>query len=126
MLILLPGALMMSLYQLLTRSFTSDAKQEINIFAAVVALILNVALNFVLDSALRRGGRGGRERHLLRDGGADPARRVRARVGASASARRSGSGASDVDDLVRAARRIAGRMPGLPARSWRSRRAPER
>ena len=48
MLILLPGTLMMALYQILTRSFTSHAKQEVNIVAAVTALCLNVGLNLIL------------------------------------------------------------------------------
>jgi O-antigen/teichoic acid export membrane protein len=48
MLILLPGALMMALYQILTRSFTSHARQEINIMAALIALCLNVGLNLLL------------------------------------------------------------------------------
>jgi O-antigen/teichoic acid export membrane protein len=45
MLWLLPGLVMMALYQILTRNFTSRGKQEINIFAAVLALTLNVSLN---------------------------------------------------------------------------------
>jgi len=48
MLILLPGVLLMALYQILTRNFTSRAKQEINIIAAVTALCLNVTLNLFL------------------------------------------------------------------------------
>jgi len=48
LLILLPGVLMMALYQLLTRNFTSRNKQQINIFAACVALSLNVGLNLIL------------------------------------------------------------------------------
>jgi len=48
MLWLLPGLVMMALYQILTRNFTSRGKQEINIVAAVAALGLNVALNFLL------------------------------------------------------------------------------
>jgi len=116
MLILLPGALMMSLYQLLTRSFTSDAKQEINILAAVVALILNVVLNFLLDP--RFGAAGAAMSNGISYGTA-------ALILLVAFVRESGLSVretlwirrSDVDDLVRAARRIAGRMPGLPARS---------
>jgi O-antigen/teichoic acid export membrane protein len=117
MLILLPGALMMSLYQLLTRSFTSDAKQEINIIAAVIALILNVALNFLLDP--RFGAAGAAMANGISYGTA-------AMILLVAFVRESGLGVretlwirrSDVDDLVRAARRIAGRMSsGLPARS---------
>ena len=116
MLILLPGALMMSLYQLLTRSFTSDAKQEINILAAVVALILNVVLNFLLDP--RFGAAGAAMSNGISYGTA-------ALILLVAFVRESGLSVretlwirrTDVDDLVRAARRIAGRMPGLPARS---------
>jgi O-antigen/teichoic acid export membrane protein len=116
MLILLPGALMMSLYQLLTRSFTSDAKQEINIMAAVIALILNIALNFLLDPKLGAAGA------ALSNGISYGTAAVILLV---AFVRESGLGVretlwirrSDVDDLLRAARRIAGRMPGLPARS---------
>jgi O-antigen/teichoic acid export membrane protein len=48
MLWLLPGLVMMALYQILTRNFTSRGKQEINIIAAVLALGLNVGLNVVL------------------------------------------------------------------------------
>src|SRR5690349_6040350 len=48
MLILLPGVLLMALYQILTRNFTSRAKQEVNILAAVTALCLNVTLNLFL------------------------------------------------------------------------------
>mgnify|MGYP003729404659 CR=1 FL=1 len=48
LLILLPGALFVALYQILTRNFTSRARQEINIVAALSALVLNVALNWTL------------------------------------------------------------------------------
>lgn len=48
LLILLPGVLLMALYQLLTRNFTSRGKQQVNILAAVVALSLNVGLNIFL------------------------------------------------------------------------------
>jgi O-antigen/teichoic acid export membrane protein len=48
MLWLLPGLVMMALYQILTRNFTSRGKQEINIVAAVLALALNVGLNVLL------------------------------------------------------------------------------
>ena len=117
MLILLPGALMMSLYQLLTRSFTSDAKQEINIIAAVIALILNIALNFLLDPKL--GAAGAALSNGISYG-------IAALILLVAFVRESGLGVrdtlwirrTDVDDLVRAARRIAGRMSSaLPARS---------
>ena len=39
---------MMSLYVLLSRNFTSRAKQSVNIFAAYVALAGNLALNWYL------------------------------------------------------------------------------
>jgi O-antigen/teichoic acid export membrane protein len=48
LLILLPGLLVMALYQLLTRNFTSRNKQEVNIVAACLALALNVTLNIFL------------------------------------------------------------------------------
>lgn len=48
MLWLLPGLVMMALYQILTRNFTSRGKQEINILAAVLALALNIGLNVFL------------------------------------------------------------------------------
>jgi O-antigen/teichoic acid export membrane protein len=48
MLWLLPGLVMMALYQILTRNFTSRGKQEVNIVAAVLALVLNVGLNLFL------------------------------------------------------------------------------
>lgn len=112
MVILLPGALMMSLYQLLTRTFTSDAKQEINIFAAVSALILNVALNFLFDPKM--GASGAALANGISYGTA-------ALILLVAFVRESGLGvretllvgSDDIRDLVRAARRIAGRVPGL-------------
>ena len=112
MVILLPGALMMSLYQLLTRSFTSDAKQEINIFAAVTALVLNVILNFLLDP--RFGASGAAMANGISYGTA-------ALILLVAFVRESGFtmretllvGPDDLRDLLRAARRIAGRVPGL-------------
>src|SRR2546428_2368832 len=48
LLILLPGLLMMAPYQLLTRTFTSRGRQEVNILAACLALALNVGLNLIL------------------------------------------------------------------------------
>ncbi|MCW5890219.1 MAG: flippase [bacterium] len=45
---LLPSLVMMALYQILTRNFTSRGKQEINIIAAVLALVLNVGCNLWL------------------------------------------------------------------------------
>ena len=47
MLVMLPGVVMLSLYYLLTRNFTSRNKQQVNIVAAGSALALNVALNSV-------------------------------------------------------------------------------
>jgi O-antigen/teichoic acid export membrane protein len=46
--LMLPGLVMMSLYLILTRNFTSRNRQQVNIVAAVGALGLNVALNWVL------------------------------------------------------------------------------
>ncbi len=46
----------MALYQLLTRNFTSRGKQEINIFAACLALALNVTPEHLPDPALRDSG----------------------------------------------------------------------
>jgi O-antigen/teichoic acid export membrane protein len=48
LLILLPGTLSHALYQLLSRNFTSRGRQEVNIVAAGVALVLNVGLNVAL------------------------------------------------------------------------------
>jgi O-antigen/teichoic acid export membrane protein len=114
MVILLPGALMMSLYQLLTRSFTSDAKQEINIFAALTALVLNVVLNFVLDP--RFGASGAALANGISYGTA-------ALILLVAFVRESGLtvretllfGPDDFRELVEAVRRLAGRVPGLAA-----------
>jgi len=116
MLILLPGALMMALYQILTRSFTSHAKQEINIFAAVTALCLNVSLNLFLIP--RYGIEGAALANGLSYGTA-------AMILLVVFIRQSGHtlqdtllvSRRDVDDLVRAVRRVAARVPGLPARS---------
>ena len=107
MLILLPGALMMALYQILTRSFTSHAKQEINIFAAVVALCLNVGLNLVLIP--RFGIEGAAIANGLSYGTA-------AMILLVVFVRQSGHsvretlvvGESDLSDLARAARRVSG------------------
>ena len=46
--LMLPGIVMMSLYLILTRNFTSRNRQQVNIVAAGAALVLNVALNWVL------------------------------------------------------------------------------
>jgi O-antigen/teichoic acid export membrane protein len=48
MLLMLPGIIMVSLYLLLTRNFTSRNRQQVNIIAAAAALAINVALNWVL------------------------------------------------------------------------------
>lgn len=48
MLVMLPGIVMMALYLILTRNFTSRNRQGVNIVAAGVALGLNVGLNCVL------------------------------------------------------------------------------
>ncbi len=42
------GVCLMSVYNLVTRSFTSRNKQQVNITAAGVSLVVNVALNWVL------------------------------------------------------------------------------
>src|SRR5256712_13444209 len=46
--LMLPGIVMISLYMILTRNFTSRNRQEINIAAAATALGINVGLNWVL------------------------------------------------------------------------------
>jgi O-antigen/teichoic acid export membrane protein len=56
MLILLPGVVVMSLYMILSRNFTSRARQEVNIVAALSALAVNVLLNVML---IPRWGIGG-------------------------------------------------------------------
>ena len=48
LLALLPGIIVMALYKVLTRSFTSRDRQEISIFAASVALLFNIGLNLIL------------------------------------------------------------------------------
>ena len=45
MLLMLPGIIMVSLYLLLTRNFTSRNRQQVNIVAAAAALAINVGLN---------------------------------------------------------------------------------
>lgn len=56
LLILLPGMLGAALYQLLTRNFTSRGRQEVNIVAALLALSLNVGLNWILIPRLGISG----------------------------------------------------------------------
>ena len=46
--LMLPGIVMISLYLILTRNFTSRNRQEVNIVAAGAALAINVGLNWVL------------------------------------------------------------------------------
>jgi len=48
LLVLTPGVLAMAVYKVLTRNFTSRKRQETSIFAAGVALVLNVGLNLYL------------------------------------------------------------------------------
>ncbi len=48
MLLMLPGIIMISLYQILTRNFTSRNRQQVNIVAAGIALGVNIGLNLVL------------------------------------------------------------------------------
>jgi O-antigen/teichoic acid export membrane protein len=56
MMLMLPGIVMLSLYLLLTRNFTSRNRQEVNIAAAGTALAVNVALNAVLIPRLGISG----------------------------------------------------------------------
>jgi O-antigen/teichoic acid export membrane protein len=48
MLMMLPGIIMISLYQILTRNFTSRNRQQVNIIAAAVALGVNTSMNLLL------------------------------------------------------------------------------
>jgi O-antigen/teichoic acid export membrane protein len=48
MLLMLPGIIMISLYQILTRNFTSRNRQQVNIIAAGIALGVNFTLNIIL------------------------------------------------------------------------------
>jgi O-antigen/teichoic acid export membrane protein len=114
LLILLPGMLGAALYQLLTRNFTSRGRQEVNIVAALVALSLNVGLNWVLIPRL--GIAGAAVSHDLSYGAAavvllvafvrDSGHSVRETV----IVRRAEIGA-----LVRTARRTAQRLVGRTA-----------
>ena len=107
LLIMLPGVLLMVIYQILTRRFTSHARQGINIVAALTALVLNVGLNFALIPTL--GIEGAALAHAVSYGTA-------ACILLVAFVRESGYsprkvlvvGRRDVDDLVRAARRVGG------------------
>ncbi|MCC6767251.1 MAG: flippase [Deltaproteobacteria bacterium] len=49
MFMMLPGIIMISLYQILSRNFTSRNRQQINIVAAGVALAVNAGSNLVLS-----------------------------------------------------------------------------
>ncbi len=48
MLVMLPGIVMISLYLILSRNFTSRNRQQVNIVAAVLALAINVVSNWLL------------------------------------------------------------------------------
>jgi O-antigen/teichoic acid export membrane protein len=48
MFLMLPGIIMISMYQILTRNFTSRNRQQVNIVAAGVALAVNLVLNLIL------------------------------------------------------------------------------
>ena len=48
MLLMLPGIIMISLYQILTRNFTSRNRQQVNIVGAGIALGVNFVLNLIL------------------------------------------------------------------------------
>ena len=48
MVLMLPGIIMISLYQILTRNFTSRNRQQVNIIAAAIALGVNCTLNVIL------------------------------------------------------------------------------
>ena len=48
MLLMLPGIVMVSLYLILTRNFTSRNRQQVNLVAAVAALAINVGSNWFL------------------------------------------------------------------------------
>jgi O-antigen/teichoic acid export membrane protein len=114
LLILLPGIFMMALYQLLTRNFTSRGKQEINIVAACVALTLNVTLNIFLiprygisGAALANGISYSTAALTLlvafvRDSGHSVRETLLVRP-------------TEIGDIARAARKMAGRLPGRKA-----------
>jgi O-antigen/teichoic acid export membrane protein len=54
--LILPGVVMMSLYLILTRNFTSRNRQAVNIVAAATALGLNVAFNCLLIPRFEAAG----------------------------------------------------------------------
>jgi len=47
MLIILPGIVVMSIYKVLTRNFSSRNRQQVSIMAACIALLVNLCLNFL-------------------------------------------------------------------------------
>jgi O-antigen/teichoic acid export membrane protein len=114
LLILLPGILLMALYQLLSRNFTSRGKQEVNIVAACTALTLNVTLNLFLiprygisGAAMANGISYGTAALVLlvafvRDSGHS--------VGETLVVRR-----AEITQLARAARQYAARLQGRRA-----------
>jgi O-antigen/teichoic acid export membrane protein len=114
LLILLPGILMMALYQLLTRNFTSRGKQQVNILAACLALVLNVSLNLYLiprygiaGAALANGISYGTAALVLlvafvRDSGHSVGETLLVRP-------------AEIGELARAARRYAARLQGRRA-----------
>lgn len=113
-LILLPGLLVAALYQLLSRNFTSRGKQQINILAAVLALSLNVGLNWILiprwgisGAALAHGVSYGAAALLLliafvRDSGHSVSETLLVRP-------------AEIGQMARAARRYAARLQGRKA-----------
>src|SRR5262249_60653134 len=54
--LMLPGIVMISLYLILTRNFTSRNRQEVNIVAAFAALAINFGLNWGLIPPFAIGG----------------------------------------------------------------------
>ncbi len=56
MLLMLPGIVMISLYMILTRNFTSRNRQGVNVAAAIAALGINVGLNVILIPRLGISG----------------------------------------------------------------------
>src|SRR5262245_42239716 len=114
LLILLPGILVMALYQLLTRNFTSRNKQQVNILAACLALALTVTLNLfrlplygISGAALANGLSSGTAALVLliafvRDSGHS--------VGETLIVR-----PAEITELARAARKYAGRLQGRTA-----------
>jgi O-antigen/teichoic acid export membrane protein len=48
LLLILPGIVMMSIYKILTRTFSSRDRQQVSIWVALIALLINVGLNILL------------------------------------------------------------------------------